>query len=181
MESLCEYRSAKILDLCCGTGFQLKLLSRNGFTDLHCLDLSQNMLKVARKRGYPITTYHADAVNTVFEDTSFDIVILSFALHEKDTATARSVLAEAHRILKNNGRLIIVDFLFDENTKLIGRWGVTVVEKIAGGEHYRNFKNYIKNCSLACLIRPDKFIEIKRSRVLAGGAVVTMFEKAVAE
>ncbi|MFH1850903.1 MAG: methyltransferase, partial [Candidatus Neomarinimicrobiota bacterium] len=33
-------RQAAIVDLCGGTGDQLKLLAHNGFSNLHCVDLS---------------------------------------------------------------------------------------------------------------------------------------------
>ena len=39
----------RILDLCCGTGDQLKKLSDAGFNHLTGVDLSTEMLKVARK------------------------------------------------------------------------------------------------------------------------------------
>ncbi|MBN2051133.1 MAG: class I SAM-dependent methyltransferase [Spirochaetales bacterium] len=177
LECLSDYRRAKILDLCCGTGFQLKLLARNGFSDLHCLDLSEDMLSIARKKGYPITTYHVDAAATGFEDRSFDVVILSFALHEKDAFTARKVLEEAHRVLKMKGRLLIVDFMFDDETRLPGRLGITAVERIAGGEHYRNFKNYIAMGGLKNLLNPKDFTELRRCRVLTGGGIIGLYEK----
>ena len=49
----------RILDLCCGTGNQMKLLSRKGFRDLHCLDLSESMLDmVEAKRAAMMTPAH---------------------------------------------------------------------------------------------------------------------------
>ena len=42
---LLKYREKSIIDLCCGTGNQLKLLSKNGFKNLHCLDISNSMLE----------------------------------------------------------------------------------------------------------------------------------------
>lgn len=177
-ECLAEYKDAKILDLCCGTGFQLKLLARQGFSDLHCLDLSEDMLRVARKQDYPIATYTADAVDTGFEDQSVNVVSLSFALHEKTTTTARAVLEEAYRILKPDGRLLIVDFMFDDETKITGRLGITAVERMAGGEHYRNFKNYTHTGGLANLLPEGRFREVRRRRAIAGGGVIVLYEKA---
>jgi len=46
MNMLLKYKENSILDLCCGTGNQLQLLSRNGFKDLHCLDISNSMLEI---------------------------------------------------------------------------------------------------------------------------------------
>jgi len=58
MKMLLKYKGKSILDLCCGTGNQLKLLSRNGFKDLHCLDISNPMLEIARKNNYRIKIYN---------------------------------------------------------------------------------------------------------------------------
>ncbi|MEA2021895.1 MAG: class I SAM-dependent methyltransferase, partial [Candidatus Caldatribacteriota bacterium] len=47
MNELLNYREKVILDLCCGTGNQLNLLSKHGFKNLYCLDISNSMLEIA--------------------------------------------------------------------------------------------------------------------------------------
>lgn len=64
MNELLPYKDSSILDLCCGTGNQLKLLSKTGFKNLHCLDISEAMLKVAQKGDYPIEIYAEDVTKT---------------------------------------------------------------------------------------------------------------------
>ncbi|MBN2039167.1 MAG: class I SAM-dependent methyltransferase [Spirochaetes bacterium] len=177
MNELSEFGEKSILDLCCGTGDQLKVLSRNGFRNLHCLDLSDSMLKIAAKGNYPITIYNKDATKTGLDSGSFDAVIISFAIHEKDSNTQVAMLNEAHRIIKENGLLLAVDFIFDERTKLPGRLGITFVEKLAGGEHYRNFRNYIKNKGLAGLINPKRFQLVKSERKFYNALTVSLFRK----
>ena len=135
LNELLPYKESSILDLCCGTGNQLKLLSKNGFKDLHCLDLSEAMLKVAEKGGYPIGIYAQDATKTTFDDASFDIVMLSFAIHEKDRETQEKLLDEVYRLVRKEGFVLIVDFAFDDKTTLLGKMGINLVERIAGGEH----------------------------------------------
>ncbi|HCL55544.1 MAG TPA: hypothetical protein DHW82_00840 [Spirochaetia bacterium] len=84
IQELKSFQDKKILDLCCGTGDQLKRMAKKGFENLHGLDISEAMLRVARKKTDPkIHFYQEDAGNTRFEAESFDSVIISFAIHEK--------------------------------------------------------------------------------------------------
>ncbi len=177
MKELSQHKDSAILDLCCGTGNQLKLLSKNGFKNLHCLDLSKSMLEVAKKGNHSIKIYNKDATETNFDNTSFDIVMLSFAIHEKDRETQEKMIAEAHRILKEDGTILIVDFSFDKKTTKIGKIGIDIIERMAGGEHYLNFKKYIANNGLKSLIEADKFALVKDSRKAFNGVTISTYQK----
>ena len=177
LNELMEHKDKAILDLCCGTGNQLKFLSKNGFSNLHCLDLSEAMLRVAQQGNYPIKIYHQDAAKTNFEDAVFDVVMLSFAVHEKDRETQESMLDEAYRLLKEDAFILIVDFVFDDKTKVMGSMGIRLIEKMAGGEHYSNFKKYIQNNGLASLVKEDKFKFIKNHRMAFNGVTVSKYQK----
>ena len=177
LNELMEHKDKAILDLCCGTGNQLKFLSKNGFSNLHCLDLSEAMLRVAQQGNYPIKIYHQDAAKTNFEDAVFDVVMLSFAVHEKDRETQESMLDEAYRLLKEDAYILIVDFVFDDKTKKMGSLGIRLIEKMAGGEHYSNFKKYIQNNGLASLVKEDKFKFIKNHRMAFNGVTVSKYQK----
>jgi len=177
MEEISQYKDSKILDLCCGTGNQLKLLSKNGFKNLHCLDLSKAMLKVAQKGGHPIEIYSEDATRTSFDDAAFDIVMISFAIHEKDRKTQEKLIEEAHRLVDEEGLILIVDYIFDNKTTKLGKMGIDLIERIAGGEHYRNFKGYIENKGLESLIKADKFKLVKDNRRTFNGVTISMYQK----
>ena len=164
MRELVGHEESRILDLCCGTGNQLKMLSRNGFKSLHCLDLSEQMLEVARRGDHSINVHREDAARTGFRDNEFDIVILSFALHEKDRQTQENILQEAHRILGDDGLLLVVDYIFDERTSGPGRFGATTIEKMAGGEHYSNFKRYKQGGGLSTIIDGKMLSYVKSTR-----------------
>ena len=179
MKLLLEYKEKSILDLCCGTGNQLKLLSRNGFKDLHCLDISNPMLEIARKNDYRIKIYNEDATKTNFENESFDIVIISFALHEKDRSTQESFINEAHRLIKKDGFILVVDYDFDNKTPKLVKIGISIIERIAGKEHYNNFKGYIRNNGLLSLINKDKFKLIKAHKRLFSGVIMSMYQKTI--
>ncbi len=177
LNELLTHKDKAILDICCGTGNQVKLLAEHGFTNLHCLDSSASMLEIAKKSDYPIHIYNQDATKTNFDNESFDVAIISFALHEKDRTTQENFIKETHRLLKNDGILLVVDFAFDELTAIFSKIGIILVERLAGGEHYSYFKSYIQNNGLSSLIKEDKFILIKNFRKLFAGVIVSLYRK----
>ncbi len=177
MDELIGYKDKAILDLCCGTGNQLKMLSKNGFKNLHCLDLSEPMLEIAKKNKCPMKIYNEDATKTNFKNEIFDIIIISFAIHEKDRTTQKNLIKEAHRLLKKEGLLLIVDFVFDSKTTSFAKIGIRIIEKMAGKEHYNNFKKYIINNGLSGLIGQNIFKKIKSVRKLMNGVTISIFKK----
>ncbi|MCP4722011.1 MAG: class I SAM-dependent methyltransferase [Desulfobacteraceae bacterium] len=177
LNELLNHQDKKILDLCCGTGNQLKLLSKKGFKNLHCLDISTAMLKVANKGDYPINIYNKEATKTGFENESFDIVIISFAIHEKNRNTQEKFIKEAHRLITQDGFILVIDYAFDNNTPEFVKKGIGIIERLAGKEHYQNYKNYIQNNGLAGLMRDDKFERLKHHKRLFNGVSISMYKK----
>nr|WP_320190322.1 class I SAM-dependent methyltransferase [uncultured Desulfobacter sp.] len=158
----------RILDLCCGTGDQLKRLSDAGFSNLKGVDLSPDMLKVARRGNKIATLIKCDVRHTGLPGASFDIIIISFAVHEKPAGVQTKMIAEARRLLAPGGQLILVDFSLDDQTKKTSKIAVDMIERLAGKEHYRNFKAYVRNGGMSPLIR-DCF-EIRQQIRHARGA-----------
>ena len=177
MNELLKYKEKIILDLCCGTGNQIKLLSKHGFSNLSCLDISDSMLEIAKRGNSSIKIYKEDATKTNFDNVSFDVVIISFAIHEKDRNTQQGLINEAYRIIKKDGFLLVVDYVFDNKTTKFSKILIRLIERIAGGEHDRNFKNYIQNKGLSSLIKKDKFKLIKYSRMSSGAVTISIYKK----
>ena len=84
---------------------------------------------------------------------AFDIVIVSFALHEKDREMQKALIKEVYRIMKTNGLMLVVDYVFDNKAAKYSKSLINIIERMAGSEHYRYFKNYIKNNGLPGLIK----------------------------
>lgn len=177
MNELLKYKEKVILDLCCGTGNQIKLLSKHGFRNLHCLDISDSMLEIAKRSNSSIKIYNEDAIKTGFNNASFDVVIISFAIHEKDRNTQQALVDEAYRIMKKDGFILVVDYVFDNKTTKFGRIVISMIERIAGGEHYINFKSYIQNNGLLSLIEKDKFKLTKYNRMSFGAVTISIYQK----
>lgn len=104
-----------ILDVGCGTGeLEKRFLSQNPQQIWTGVDLSPEMLAMARQkcRDYPHASfYEAKATALPFADDRFDVVISANAFHYFPDAIA--TLTEMHRVLKPDGKLIILDWCRD--------------------------------------------------------------------
>jgi demethylmenaquinone methyltransferase/2-methoxy-6-polyprenyl-1,4-benzoquinol methylase len=165
-------KAQKIVDLCCGTGNQLKLLRKKGFEKLYGVDLSAEMLAVAAK-GIDINCKLEDASATAFAAGEFDVVIISFALHEKPFEIAAAIVREAHRIVRVGGKIMVADYAFDSKAKSIGKFGVSFVEKNAGDEHYSNFMAFNNYGGLEKLFDSQKIA--KEYRFHFGATVLRVY------
>lgn len=111
--SLFEGRStARLLDIGTGTGRILQLLAPHIGSGLG-IDMSSEMLTVARANLDKISLRNCqvrqgDMYHLALDDASFDAAILHHVLHFADDPAA--ALAEAARVLKPGGRLVIIDF-----------------------------------------------------------------------
>lgn len=103
----------QILDVGCGTGALLKSLTlKSPLTKLTGVDLSGEMLKVARQRlGSGIDLEQACSENLPFDDAMFDLVVSTSALHYFRKPMA--ALKERFRVLKPSGKIIITDWCND--------------------------------------------------------------------
>ncbi|MFY9984601.1 MAG: methyltransferase domain-containing protein [Chthoniobacterales bacterium] len=108
-----SFRSSdKILDVGCGTGeFERLILSEHPEQHMVGIDISENMLRLARKKcsRYPNVAFlKADASALPFPDHSFDLVISASSLHYFNQPGAS--LAEMRRVLNPSGSVVILDW-----------------------------------------------------------------------
>lgn len=140
-----------VIDLCCGTGNQLKLLRRYGFA-VAGVDLSHRMLAVSRRGQYAPDCSLQDATATSFPDASFDAATTTFALHENEPETAAAILREMIRLVPPGGELLVADYNFGSSTGRPAALLVKAIERLAGGDHYRNFRRFRKEGGVERLI-----------------------------
>ena len=96
-----------ILDLAAGPGSSSEPLFKPGAT-VFATDFSEGMLAQGRKVRPYLTFSKADALNLPFEANSFDVVTISYGL--RNTADVDKALAEALRVSKPGGRMVVVEF-----------------------------------------------------------------------
>jgi ubiquinone/menaquinone biosynthesis C-methylase UbiE len=105
----------RVLEVCAGTGYLARLVARaHPGAEVHALDLSPEMLATGRRRAAAeclqrVVYVHGDASSLPFPDNHFDVVMASYGLHELPTAVRTAAIAEAARVLRPGGRLLVVD------------------------------------------------------------------------
>jgi len=96
-----------ILDLAAGPGSSSEPLHRAGAT-VFATDFSEGMLAVGRKTRPYLNFSKADALNLPFDANTFDVVTISYGL--RNTVDYPKALAEALRVAKPGGRMVVVEF-----------------------------------------------------------------------
>ena len=97
----------QILDLAAGPGSSSEPLHKAGAT-VFATDFSEGMLAVGRKSRPYLNFSKADALNLPFEANRFDVVTISYGL--RNTVDYPKALAEALRVTKPGGRMVVVEF-----------------------------------------------------------------------
>jgi ubiquinone/menaquinone biosynthesis C-methylase UbiE len=80
---------------------------------LQVVDILPIQLKNLRAKLPPherVTMLQGDSASLAASDASFDQVLLFFLLHEQPEAVRRATLAEAMRVTKPGGKIVIVDY-----------------------------------------------------------------------
>lgn len=160
-----------VLDIGCGTGAHLKLY-QNEKCNIFGIDLSEAMLKVAEKKlGNNANLKLCDAAKTPYSDNKFDLILSSTVLHEMSQQVRVDVLNEARRILKKDGRLLLIDFHAGPIKKIKGIYSKIIImisEILAGRQHYKNYRHFMRHGGLPGLIKPHGF-EIEDQKIVSGG------------
>ncbi len=97
----------KILDMAAGPGASSEPLHKAG-AEVTSADFSHGMLDAGRRQRPYLNFQWADALALPFGDNSFDLYTISFGL--RNTHKTEKALAEALRVVRPGGRLVIVEF-----------------------------------------------------------------------
>lgn len=147
-----------MLDMCCGTFSNgISIAKNNPNNRVIGLDQSEAMLKEARRKIEKgklknVKLLCRDATQTGLESDSFDYIILGLVLHECDARLWKKILDEARRLLKKDGKLIVLEW--DKQTAMsrkikfaplyatetLGNLGY--FRKFYNGEKSKFFENY---------------------------------------
>ncbi|MCS6891051.1 MAG: metalloregulator ArsR/SmtB family transcription factor [Rhodovarius sp.] len=129
----------RLLDIGTGTGRLLELLAERAETALG-IDASREMLALARARlaerglGARCSVRQADMYHLPLPDGAFDTVALQMVLHYAEDPAA--ALAEAARVLRPGGRLLLVDLAAHARADIVSahahRWPGFTDQQIAG-------------------------------------------------
>lgn len=101
-------RGLRVPEVGCGSGGRLAWVRQNMGLECHGIDPSDIAVSQANSAGVHAQVGTADQLP--FADKSFDIVIFGFYLYLCDRHDLFKIAAEADRVLKNQGWLLIKDF-----------------------------------------------------------------------
>jgi ubiquinone/menaquinone biosynthesis C-methylase UbiE len=115
-EWACAQASGEVLELAFGTGRNLPYYPAE--VRLTAVELSPRMLEIGRTRaeelGRKVDLRLGDAQALEFADESFDAVIITFGLCT--IPDDRGAVAEAHRVLRPGGRLVLLEHVRSPST-----------------------------------------------------------------
>lgn len=100
-------QNSHLLDLGTGTGdLAREALAQFPQAQVIAVDFTLEMMRVGQKRGV-LNFSSADALHMPFSDFSFDAVISGFLM--RNVIDLQQALQEQYRVLKNGGRIVILD------------------------------------------------------------------------
>jgi demethylmenaquinone methyltransferase / 2-methoxy-6-polyprenyl-1,4-benzoquinol methylase len=104
--------SARVLDICCGTGDLALALERARGAPVFGSDFCHPMLVAARgklvRRGHRSPLFEADALALPLSDASLDLLTVSFGF--RNLANYQAGLQEMRRVLRPGGTAAILEF-----------------------------------------------------------------------
>jgi ubiquinone/menaquinone biosynthesis C-methylase UbiE len=161
----------KVIDVCCGTGAQVLEYGRHGIIATG-IDSSQDMLKIAtrnrmKQKAANVFFRLADATELPFPEGYFDYATVSFGLHDKEKSTRYRIISEMKRVIKQDGILILIDYQVPLPRNA---WAVLArsIEFLAGGSHYRGFKDYLAVGGIENILKNHGLREECRTYLVSG-------------
>ena len=166
----------KILDICSGTGTLTIMLAERlaGTGKVVGIELSPAQLRVARRKHQPagLSFIEGDARDVPFPDGCFDRSVVCGALHELPRDVRRRLLAEAHRVLKPEGKTVFV-----EHNKPDRKWKALLLDWMERlNPEYPTYKDLLE-CGLQNEIGHAGFKIVKRNTILWEFFQIVLAEK----
>ena len=128
---------SRILDLGCGTG-EFSVFFQ-GF-DYTGIDIESNYIDYAKK-NYDGQFELMDASHMLFEDNTFDIIVVFGVFHHINNEICLQIFDEMNRVLKKNGRIIIMeDVDVESKLDILGN----ILRKYDKGNYIRKKNEYLQ-------------------------------------
>lgn len=118
-----------ILDICCGTGDFTQIIAKlQPKSYIIGLDISEKMLKIAKKKNPNKTFMVGDVTSLPFKNEEFDYITVGFGL--RNIQDRQKALNEIYRTLKNGGKFLHLDFGMHNKISKVFDYIVPFIAKI---------------------------------------------------
>ncbi|AFH48834.1 SAM-dependent methyltransferase [Ignavibacterium album JCM 16511] len=140
--------NSTILDVGCGTGrFSFTIADKSKSVlgiDLSSRNIEKAKSNLAKNPNGKISFLHSDISKLIMNNHHFDYAVMTYVIHEVNEEERIKLLKDISSVAD---KIIIGDYLVPKPNEF---WStlIEVVEFVAGSEHYRNYKNYVRNGGL---------------------------------
>ena len=132
----------RVLEASFGTGYLLGQYANNFET--YGIDFNKDMIELAKRslprKGIKAKLEWANVENLPFPDNYFDTIINTMAF--SGYPNGKQAMTEFFRVLKENGKLLIVDFDYPSNRNRFGYWLTKLME--SAGDTIRDISKIIQ-------------------------------------
>ena len=187
-------RGASVLDVACGTGDLAQAFVLAGAGKVIGLDYTPAMLDYARSKATriggrisEIQYVDGDAQSLPYPDQSFDIVSIAFGI--RNVADPLKAIREFRRVLKPNGRLVILEFSQPRNafvrffhnlyTNHIMPWTATILARDGSGAYRylpRSVETFLDPNQLSDQLISVGFFKVSQQELTMGTCVISIGE-----
>ncbi|MBA7467634.1 2-methoxy-6-polyprenyl-1,4-benzoquinol methylase, mitochondrial [subsurface metagenome] len=162
----------QVLEVGCGTCLQSLKIAQSGVKVVG-VDISDKMFPSAPDIPEELTIQVADGTNLPFPDDSFDLTLISLALHEMAAGKRLPIIKELIRTLRPGGTMLILDYDTGiKNSSSLTSWLIKAIEWLAGKEHHANFRDFLRNGGVPGLLAVLGYRVSRRFAVLNGMAAI---------
>jgi ubiquinone/menaquinone biosynthesis C-methylase UbiE len=170
--------NSTVLDIGCGTGrlaFQLNAKCES----IDGIDLSNKNINTARKnlekyQSKNITFHHADAGTFLNKaGIRYNYAVLTYVIHEINEIDRIKIIKQ---IFEKAEKLIIADYLVPRPKGFLNIIN-EIVEFLAGKEHYKNFKSFVKKKGLYGLTEKSGLVILNEIKNIPFTAQIMVLEK----
>lgn len=100
-------KNDKLLDLGCGDGLNISVLKSMGIKNVVGLDMSKNLIKIAKRNNPDIKFFVGLMENLPFENETFSVILVDSVFHH--IMDYPNNIKEIRRVLKHGGLLCFIE------------------------------------------------------------------------
>lgn len=144
VKNISKGHNIKILDIGVGTGNLSKKYLNNGYNIIG-IDQSRQMMNVAKQKFPNLKVRLGEFLKIPFGNSEFDIIVSTYALHHLNDDEKELAVKEMIRVLKDNGKIVIGDLMFENNNekrKLLNGFTNDQIEEIED-EYYSDIEKLV--------------------------------------